>query len=657
MDERQISACLCLLLVASAAPIASASGPDDSTIWGISYDWSHFEGDVLNLTGVDTDEANRDIEEAADYAGFDLEFDQLLSGSSQFFVESWDEVGSVYVNDINNTPHEVTKRITELTIRHGNLADAGLVANWYDGDESIEVWASSTQETVVVFNATYTEYVDQNLLVYGADLQVSGFFQQIMGFDFEVGVTAANETVSPDLSSSVSLTFEIPSLYSEWRVFDPLDYHSHLTAPPDGDATGTYEQEYEMPGWVNGTFTTVTGYALSLSVAGIPTEEIGVDIDAFNVELSDSIADSGVFMEDMIVMSGADWGWDCPPVSGTESVEIDGTSVQAQCGAAFPVSAGMPFMIGISMMSAFDSGVQQLGDVFIEQVESWMEEAGLSEEGDDTFTCDNGEEIPSYWVNDGEEDCSDGSDETANSDTYTCDNGEEIPAHWVNDGEEDCSDGSDEDSPVVDEKYERMAQELNDSNLEKTMEAFAEKLERLVEDNVPSEPIVDFEDSCGAVLWDTADAWVVGVVLMNDGRIMLGPSITGVKDHPIDLNVEYLTGQAARDAKSGSVEMNELEEMAPASRHNVKDLYDILGPNFLPDLDTTDTDKDGTIDFFDADDDNDGVFDWDDSEPLVSEGDSGPLASKGDSGLPGPGAIAAISMLGAAAILISRRND
>jgi hypothetical protein len=317
----------------------------------------------------------------------------------------------------------------------------------------------------------------------------------------------------------------------------------------------------------------------------------------------------------------------------------------------------MPFMIGISMMSAFDSGVQQLGDVFIEQVESWMEEAGLSEEGDDTFTCDNGEEIPSYWVNDGEEDCSDGSDETAGSDTYTCDNGEEIPAHWVNDGEEDCSDGSDEDSPVVDEKYERMAQELNDSNLEKTMEAFAEKLERLVEDNVPSEPVVDFEDSCGAVLWNTADAWVVGVVLMNDGRIMLGPSITGVKDHPIDLNVEYLTGQAARDAKSGSVEMNELEEMAPASRHNVKDLYDILGPNFLPDLDTTDTDKDGTIDFFDADDDNDGVFDWDDSEPLVSEGDSGPLASKGDSGLPGPGAIAAISMLGAAAILISRRND
>jgi len=624
MDERMVSAFLCLLLVVSATPIASASGPDDSTIWGISYDWSHFEGDVLNLTGVDTDEANRDLEEAADFAGFDLEFDQLLSGTSQFFVESWDEVGSVYVNDINNTPHEVTKRVTELTVRHGNLADAGLVANWSDGDESIEMWASATQETVVVFNATYTEYVDQNLLVYGADLQVSGFFQQMMGFDFEVGVTAANETVSPDLSSSVSLTFEIPSLYSEWRVFDPLDYHSHLTAPPDGDATGTYEQEYEMPGWVNGTFTTVTGYALSLSVAGIPTEEIGVDIDAFNVELSDSIADSGVFMEDMIVMSGADWGWDCPPVSGTESVEIDGASVQAQCGAAFPVSAGMPFMIGISMMSAFDSGVQQLGDVFIEQVESWMEEAGLSEEGDDTFTCDNGEEIP---------------------------------AHWVNDGEEDCSDGSDEDSPVVDEKYERMAQELNDSNLEKTMEAFAEKFERLVEDNVPSEPIVDFEDSCGAVLWDTADAWVVGVVLMNDGRIMLGPSITGVKDHPIDLNVEYLTGQAAKDAKSGSVEMDELEEMAPASRHNVKDLYDILGSKFLPDLDTTDTDKDGTIDFFDADDDNDGISDWDDSEPLVSEGDSGPLVSGGDSGLPGPGAIAAISMLGAAAILISRRND
>jgi hypothetical protein len=45
------------------------------------------------------------------------------------------------------------------------------------------------------------------------------------------------------------------------------------------------------------------------------------------------------------------------------------------------------------------------------------------------------------------EDCEDGSDEDdGNSDNepemWMCDNGEEIPADWVNDGEEDCEDGS-----------------------------------------------------------------------------------------------------------------------------------------------------------------------------------------------------------------------
>ena len=59
-----------------------------------------------------------------------------------------------------------------------------------------------------------------------------------------------------------------------------------------------------------------------------------------------------------------------------------------------------------------------------------------------------------------------------------------------------------------------------------------------------------------------------------------------------------------------------------------------------------DTDGDGIIDYFDQDDDNDGISDWDDSE-LNNQGDS----------LPAPSVLAVISMLGAAAILMPRRDD
>ena len=65
------------------------------------------------------------------------------------------------------------------------------------------------------------------------------------------------------------------------------------------------------------------------------------------------------------------------------------------------------------------------------------------------FVCDN-EEIPFYWVNDGGEDCGDGSDEQQYDDDgneinwFDCHDGSEVWVHQVNDGEWNCPDGEDE---------------------------------------------------------------------------------------------------------------------------------------------------------------------------------------------------------------------
>jgi len=62
------------------------------------------------------------------------------------------------------------------------------------------------------------------------------------------------------------------------------------------------------------------------------------------------------------------------------------------------------------------------------------------------YTCADGTTIMSSEVNDGTEDCADGSDEPQFSETYsyTCLSGETIGLMHVNDGGEDCADGSDE---------------------------------------------------------------------------------------------------------------------------------------------------------------------------------------------------------------------
>ena len=678
MSQRILSSFICLLLLTSIAPAAVATGPSDSVIWGVSYDWGNFEGDVLEMTGVDTNAANEDLEAAAEYAGFDLASDQVLSGSSHFFIESWDGDETVEIQDIHGNTHQVSQRITELTVRHGLLADAGFTASWLDNDEAIDIWYSASQEMSLVIDATYVEYVDSDLLVYGADLEMSGLVSNTADLSMNLQVIAAGEVEAPEVDLGYSISMEVPSLSSEWRVDQPLDYLQQLNEEPSdgGDDTFVCDNGEEIPaywendgeedcsdgsdengssgiGTIDGTFTTLTGYSLSAEISGIPTEEIGVNLDTFNVELSDNVPGQGSFSENFLNIDGqmAEWNWECPPVGGTEDLTIDDTTVEVQCGLTAPVSPGMAVMMAQSLAPAFDNGVQELSSVLQQQIESWIEEISGGDGGDDVFVCDNGEEIPAYWENDGEEDCSDGSDENDEGSTFTCDNGEEIPANWENDGEEDCSDGSDENDGSMEgsEQSERlvsMMEALMESNLNKTMEAFSEKLDELVEDNVPSEPIIDLEDSCALLFWTTDDSRVVGIAILNSEELLLGPSVFGLKTHDVELNVLYHDGDNARTAKTDIVGITELRDIAPESKHDNSLLYEILGPDYLPDLNMQDTDGDGIIDYFDQDDDNDGISDWDDSE-LNNQNDS----------LPAPSVLAVISMLGAAAILMPRRND
>ena len=71
-------------------------------------------------------------------------------------------------------------------------------------------------------------------------------------------------------------------------------------------------------------------------------------------------------------------------------------------------------------------------------------------DGEHTFICGNGDEIPFEWVNDGEADCPDGADEQqyeadgSEMNWFDCHDGSEIWIHQVNDGTDDCAYGEDE---------------------------------------------------------------------------------------------------------------------------------------------------------------------------------------------------------------------
>ena len=124
----------------------------------------------------------------------------------------------------------------------------------------------------------------------------------------------------------------------------------------------------------------------------------------------------------------------------------------------------------------FDSGdANEDGYLDYDEFSDWMD--SMDHGDSEMWMCDNGEEIPEDWVNDGEEDCSDGSDEDDSDDNepemWMCDNGEEIPLDYVNDGEVDCSDGSDEDDSDDDEPRDLSLTVANNQTFEALLSDFS----------------------------------------------------------------------------------------------------------------------------------------------------------------------------------------
>ena len=537
----------------SAIPSASAEG-DDSISWGIEYEWVNLNDDIQELTGLPYDDVITDIEESATYAGFNLEIVNAYSGISSIYVEQWDDSSVLQISDDSGTSHSVTTRVTEITLRHGMLYDAAILMDWNDSmvmsNPSIEVVLSADYETIAVMDILYTEYVTTDLLLVGSDLTASGNFGVGAGMGLFVDVAGNGETFDMDLDLSYDLAWRANSITSEWR----LEHPSNIINMMDNGNDFDWECSLAQCGSITGSYSTQSSY--SVSFTGLPLDEFGLEADALDLQISDSIPDSGTFDSD----SDDGLEFEIPYDFGNQqTVTIDdgGTTTEVTEVMMDPYPPGMSLMVGYSFAQA------AMGS------------------GDQTTILDAMESAFSEWAND--------AGETIEFGTFVCDNGQEIPSDYVNDGDVDCTDGSDEgvdESEAVsalESKFMSIFGAFEESNYLKNMETFADRVEYKLEQYEDFEVEAVYVDGDYAALWSSEHSRYVGMQLIGiteggNEYSVLGPETDSYNNNPpAEIHLVYLVGAAADEAEDAAEAADTIEELAPVSLHDVSAVIAALG--------------------------------------------------------------------------------
>ncbi|HIF16883.1 MAG TPA: hypothetical protein EYQ85_06495 [Candidatus Poseidoniales archaeon] len=691
-----------MMLIGSAvAPIAQAQAvpteAPESVLFGIGYEWSNYDNDINALTGISLENILVDVMKAATDSGIELVLAEVTSGSSSVIIEQYDGDSTTW--DVDGTSVDLTMSHTDVFVRHGILVDTAVITSWSDDRANWDLIYSIDSQQLYTLDVEYVEYIDADGLLYGMDLQLSMNSQQTLEIDFLGEIGGDDATLPFNIQLDAMVNYEIDSLTSEVRLGEPSPIHNYVSSDyaevewecGNDNMDSSVQMEWEDVrvrdncDSFTGDYSTSSHYSLALS--GIPAEDVGMEADELDISIADQFSDNGHFDEDEIEFEGYIGFGDF-----LQDVIIDETGTEVLAVEMFgaPFSITMPSVVAYSTMNAvMGSGTSPtMWDAIVDELEFLDDiDGGEAEEEEGTYICDNGEEIPSHWVNDGFEDCADGSDEGVDEgeggddDTYTCDNGEEIPREYVNNGYEDCEDGSDEgvdegegggedcydengnmepcddegEGPDISERLETIITAFSESTIESTMEAFGDNLEDRLSNY---EEDLAYVDANARLLWSEELGKCVGfqIIVADEDEYwytLVGPESDVYNQAPISTSIEYIIGGSTAEDEIILMESEDsLDDLVDESVHDVTDVNDALrgaGVDIpveeeeeevvVPGNETDDT----TI----PDEKDDSNESAGDAEKLASEGGFVPFVSP----------LATIGIIALAGLAISRKRD
>lgn len=493
---------LTALLLTALVPIGTANAtPTEASefYYGVEYDWTSVDSDLTNFTGLDIPEMLGEVMGAADDAGLNLVVGQLLTGSSNVYVHHSEDITPQTIQDMDGEDVTVWSRTDEVTLRHGVLFDGVLMTDWMEpasfgssDDTSFDIDASTSGEQVLTVDIGYTEYLDEDYNLVGADMAFSMEVSVSNDIELDALFEGGGEQLPIDFDTGISMSYAITESATQWRLGSPSPIYVEMSS---NDFTNWYcMEEWEMDmgmqaevddesvidhcGTVFGTYTGALDYSFSLT--GIPTEDIGLDAGELDIELSDSITESGTF-EDTITGDEMEFS-----MGDSLTVDLgDGAGLTTSVTACTNCPPGNPLLffmmgqvIGGASESFAESVAEDVADELSDSILSIFE--GDDAEGEDydeyenQWQCDSGDQWVYEWdLNNGYDDCYDGSDEMDMSGSWSaygdniymnvkldeemlsfdedgkmfmCDDGMEISWDQVNDWSNDCANSEDEDA-------------------------------------------------------------------------------------------------------------------------------------------------------------------------------------------------------------------
>ena len=493
-----------LMIITAVSPLAVQATPSEESeyYYGVEYDWSSLDSDLRNVTGLDIQELLTEIMQDADDAGFNLDIGQLTTGSSNVYVHQTEDISPQTIQDADGNDVDVWSRSSDVVLRHGLLSNAVIMTDWSEttfGSQptGFDISVQATAENVLTVDVLYTEYLNDAYELVGSDIALDMMISNDADLEIDISAEGDGEELLIDFNTGIDFSYSIDT-DAIWRlgqaspIYTEAAQNQETVWSCDEYDVGVYDDEWgggseviDDCGDIEGTYSGSADY--NVFINGIPTEEFGFDAGEFDISLSDVFSQTGDYSDSMNI--------DTMEFSMSDEVfEVDlgdGEVVNAvACQSCPPGNPVMFVMIGNAIAYSSESFGEAVAEDFEAEIEDSLGEIfgdifGGGEEGDyddssNMWMCDNGEMIPEWYVNDGEEDCSDGSDEMdffvrgsvmydyssemdvygisgtvessdlgyTPSPTIECQNYwgdyEELEISSVNDGWDDCEDGADE---------------------------------------------------------------------------------------------------------------------------------------------------------------------------------------------------------------------